>query len=385
MAIKEISYSVSVAGISPATEQHGGTQSEHRAVKLTFNLNDDLREKITAQAESGKAVYRFDAYDGENNVVPGAPQELGADTVPEFYLEEWLTRAGGRIRVYLVITVIVNENTEMELYSFPARLVLNNLPNANLLNDADNLESVSVVAQNAIDAAKEAGEVSHSAKEVADSANDTAQKASKTAQSVRDDADNGVFKGEQGERGPSGVYVGSGDMPEDCNVQIDPNGVAVDAYSLATKEYVDERLSNLDPDDMDVDLSNYPTREEMQQAINPLCVDYIVDQGTSDIWTWEKWNSGTIKMWCKINTTGANEYIATAGLSYPTGITLIERGCAFVTINYGFNHTSFGLDINAKAVAKETLAEVFVHKCSGGLTEDNSSISVSLFIIGRWK
>ena len=28
----------------------------------------------------------------------------------------------------------------------------------------------------------------------------------------------------KGERGESGVYLGSGDMPEDCNVQIDPNG-----------------------------------------------------------------------------------------------------------------------------------------------------------------
>ena len=27
-----------------------------------------------------------------------------------------------------------------------------------------------------------------------------------------------------GKNGESGVYVGSGDMPEDCNVQIDPNG-----------------------------------------------------------------------------------------------------------------------------------------------------------------
>lgn len=28
----------------------------------------------------------------------------------------------------------------------------------------------------------------------------------------------------KGEQGNSGVYVGSGDMPDDCNVQIDPNG-----------------------------------------------------------------------------------------------------------------------------------------------------------------
>ena len=32
------------------------------------------------------------------------------------------------------------------------------------------------------------------------------------------------LKGEKGDKGASGVYVGSGDMPEDCNVQIDPNG-----------------------------------------------------------------------------------------------------------------------------------------------------------------
>jgi hypothetical protein len=30
----------------------------------------------------------------------------------------------------------------------------------------------------------------------------------------------------------SGVYVGSGDMPDDCNVQIDPNGEALDLNAL---------------------------------------------------------------------------------------------------------------------------------------------------------
>jgi len=31
-------------------------------------------------------------------------------------------------------------------------------------------------------------------------------------------------KGDKGDRGNPGVYVGTGDMPEDCNVQIDPDG-----------------------------------------------------------------------------------------------------------------------------------------------------------------
>ena len=36
------------------------------------------------------------------------------------------------------------------------------------------------------------------------------------------------LKGVQGEKGDSGVYVGSGDMPEGYYVQIDPDGEAID-------------------------------------------------------------------------------------------------------------------------------------------------------------
>lgn len=39
------------------------------------------------------------------------------------------------------------------------------------------------------------------------------------------------LKGDKGDTGNSGVYVGSGDMPPDCNVQIDPNGETVEVYS----------------------------------------------------------------------------------------------------------------------------------------------------------
>jgi hypothetical protein len=40
--------------------------------------------------------------------------------------------------------------------------------------------------------------------------------------------DTGVSaRGEQGPRGVSGVYVGSGEMPEGYNVQIDPEGEAI--------------------------------------------------------------------------------------------------------------------------------------------------------------
>jgi hypothetical protein len=41
-------------------------------------------------------------------------------------------------------------------------------------------------------------------------------------------------KGDKGDRGPSGVYVGSGNMPDDCNVQIDPTGDAITIDSLVS-------------------------------------------------------------------------------------------------------------------------------------------------------
>ena len=43
------------------------------------------------------------------------------------------------------------------------------------------------------------------------------------------------FDGEQGERGVSGVYVGSGDMPDGYNVQIDPMGEVLTLEQLIKK------------------------------------------------------------------------------------------------------------------------------------------------------
>lgn len=43
-------------------------------------------------------------------------------------------------------------------------------------------------------------------------------------------------QGEPGERGASGVYVGSGEMPADCNVQIDPSG---DTAVIPKEEWID--------------------------------------------------------------------------------------------------------------------------------------------------
>lgn len=68
-----------------------------------------------------------------------------------------------------------------------------------------------------------------------------------TVEEIEAKLENGDFQGEPGEKGDSGVYVGSGDMPEGYNVQIDPNGTTLDKQNLMTDytALVDERLNNV--------------------------------------------------------------------------------------------------------------------------------------------
>ena len=54
-------------------------------------------------------------------------------------------------------------------------------------------------------------------------------------------------KGDKGETGNSGVYVGSGDMPDDCNVQIDPTGKVITYEELSeTIQLSKENEANID-------------------------------------------------------------------------------------------------------------------------------------------
>lgn len=50
-------------------------------------------------------------------------------------------------------------------------------------------------------------------------------------------------KGDKGDTGNSGVYLGSGEMPEDCNVQIDPTGEPYDMNTYATKDELAEAVA----------------------------------------------------------------------------------------------------------------------------------------------
>lgn len=147
MAVRTIKFTVAENGITPAVKQFGGVQGDHRSTEVIFELSPQLFSDIRTQAEElgGSAIYRIDGYDGEGGVARSETSPLTADEIP-YYLEEWITRYGGTVRIVLVISLLKDNTTEMELYSFPALLSLKNLPDGKDTS-GENYESMSTLSE----------------------------------------------------------------------------------------------------------------------------------------------------------------------------------------------------------------------------------------------
>ena len=148
MAIKTIEYEVNLAGITPATEQFGGTQGDHNVTEIKFLLAQELFDALGLNAADRKIMYRFDVYEGEGGIWQSKPIQL-TEKQMSVKLEERHTRFGGKVFVYLVITELSKDNeTQIELYSFPAVARLKNRPDG-VYHDGENYESVTSLAQKA--------------------------------------------------------------------------------------------------------------------------------------------------------------------------------------------------------------------------------------------
>lgn len=140
-------------GISPAAQQFGGVQGDHNITELIFTLNTSLLESIWAETEGRRVVYRFDAYDGTGFLYPTAPVAL-SDEPCVYSLENRVTRYGGNVQVCLVITQILDDETQAEMYSFPAVLKLKSRPYDD--SESERYKSLSALAEAAENSADKA-------------------------------------------------------------------------------------------------------------------------------------------------------------------------------------------------------------------------------------
>lgn len=190
-----------MGGIIPNTPQYAGVQGEHNACRVAFDVSAWRDEPF---------VYRGEFVSGDGTGGTTDMLEVAEGCV-SFLLPAAWTAAGGRAVARLVASVTVDGAETQTVYAVDLPLYFAAKQECSVAVEAEEragLTALVVSVQEAVDEVE------------------------------RRLADGSLVgpQGERGEQGVSGVYVGSGEMPDGYNVQIDPLGDA--SLRLAIGEVV---------------------------------------------------------------------------------------------------------------------------------------------------
>lgn len=388
MAIRTINYILSADGISPSAEQAAGLRGEHSATELKFTLSMPLYSAVMEEkGEGDRIVYRFDCYDGLGNSFISDTADLEDDAVG-FTLGENLTRAGGRLRVYLVISRIgASEQAETELFSFPARLYFENVP----LGGTDcgepraSLSALGEISKTAAGQAIESAASALAAKQAAEAA----QEKTELARRALEQGSEFVFDGGNA-AGAAGVEF-----------VVDPelSGVSENAVSnravTAGINGIETEIGELKGtaaglagriDAQESGLSQLEgTVSELESDLSARTGVYIVESGTEGIWSWRKWSDGTAECWGKstqsvdIKTLEREIYHSDKQtLNLPSGL-FINSGT--VTASIGSNYGQIGCSLYGAGAWQDNIQ--YYLTANSVLTAVQATRH--FHVIGRWK
>ena len=111
--------------------------------------------------------------------------------------------------------------------------------------------------------------------------------------------------------------------------------------------------------------------------------DYVVEQGTSGIWTYRKWNSGIAECWLTepIKQTMTSDGELMGGYAY--SITLYFPSDLFINNPTGTASGHTGTGVGWAEVCNLTKINFLLYICGNQQSSDVSVNGVN--IIGRWK
>lgn len=137
------------------------------------------------------------------------------------------------------------------------------------------------------------------------------------------------------------------------------------------------------------------TRNDLMAILNEVlptaAADYIVEQGTSGIWTYRKWNSGIAECWGTRASVSVNfnTWVTSWYYGYFTGISL---PFTFAEIPVVMQHcSSSGGDIYATGASVENAGGQATTTNTGGTvvfrgqSKSGVPVSVRYYVIGKWK
>ena len=121
--------------------------------------------------------------------------------------------------------------------------------------------------------------------------------------------------------------------------------------------------------------------------ITPFTEDYILECGIKEVdgvtWTYEKWNSGTARLWGMITVAYTSAYlIQKTDIEFPFEFAAVPMG--FPAINQWFGASSFAYILAPNILCKTNLCTVQVRCNTGNFTQD-TTLNVAIEIVGRWK
>ena len=114
--------------------------------------------------------------------------------------------------------------------------------------------------------------------------------------------------------------------------------------------------------------------------------DYVVEQGTSGIWTYRKWNSGLSECFGGLNvapTSPSGEgslYFKSVGVSYPTGL-FLEKPYATGGVMADW---ICGITQAWSSSTKDTF-NGYLWVAASNAMNGNYSFMIKLHVTGRWK
>lgn len=116
--------------------------------------------------------------------------------------------------------------------------------------------------------------------------------------------------------------------------------------------------------------------------------DYVVEQGTSGIWTYRKWESGIVECWGSLSCSNIAVDSAWGGvyestgqrLAFPDGVFTAAPDYCSITYGGG-SEAALSIEIDSEPTASQTQRFYFTRGSSATIT----SAKVQIHAIGRWK
>ncbi|MBQ6815737.1 MAG: hypothetical protein IJP26_00705 [Clostridia bacterium] len=333
--VREILYTITqdTKGVLPATKQWCGMQYEDDATCVIFDLS---------ALGNIKALYRIDFNTSANGYNPSENLTCTDGKISR-KIPYSVTKHGGEIQITAVITFLDENDAQTGVcYSYPVFA---------FLTDVEKCEEMACKIENNVSAMEHSVQNMYS-------------KIQKLGAETEVNLNNALNAAEQTvnakftlENGAEFIFLGG------------------NASNKSTLELtVDSELSE--------DSTNAIQNKAVVNGFKKYSKDYILEQGTSGIWTYRKWNSGLYECWCNYIDTNFEDMKNSVG-GLHLGYGKLRFPITFEKIPivvYNIANTS-GINF----IGNTDIFNEYFFYFIGSTVEPDPTCLISAYVIGEWQ